>query len=146
MSQFPFAGNSTYQVGDMTVTSPTPGIFATNYAAVPGVATENNFPLPKRHVVNHYFTGVDVPLLSVDELRSRLGNGYPDVFQPGTDTHGIPFSLEARREALLGAAVSLNLDQTNKTAAIGGKFTVRVEAVALTGHRFPAGFSQGTER
>jgi hypothetical protein len=141
MSQFPFAGNSTYQVGDMTVTSPTPGIFATDYAAVPGVATDG-YPLPKRQVVNHYFTGVDVPVLSIDELRSRLGSSYPDVFQPGTDTHGIPFSLEARREALLNAAVRIDLSQTDKTAAVGGKFTVRLEAVALTGHRFPAGFSQ----
>ena len=142
MSLFPHAGSSTYQVGDMTVTSPTPGVFATDFAAVPGVATDGNYPLPKRQVVTHYFTGVDVPLLSNDELTSRLGSGYPDVFQPGTDAHGIPFSLEARREALLHAAVRINLNKTDKSAAIGGKFTVRVEAVALTGHRFPAGFSQ----
>jgi hypothetical protein len=39
MSQFRFAGDSTYQVGGMTVTSPTPGVFATDFAAVPGVST-----------------------------------------------------------------------------------------------------------
>ena len=141
MSQFPFAGNSTYQVGDMTVTSPTPSVFAADYAAVPGVATDG-YPLSKRQVVNHYFTGVDVPLLSNAELTSRLGPGYPDVFQSGSDAHGFPFSLETRREALLDSAVRINLNKSDQTAAIGGKFTVRVEAVALTGHRFPAGFSQ----
>src|ERR1700730_565304 len=33
MSLFPFGGNSTYQAGSMKVTSPTPGVFAQNYAA-----------------------------------------------------------------------------------------------------------------
>jgi hypothetical protein len=142
MSQFPFAGNSTYQVGNMTVTSPTPGIFATDFAAVPGVSTEGNFPLPQRKVVNHYFTGVDVPLLSPADLRSRLGSDYPDPFEPGTDSHGFPLALESRREALLKAAVRIDTSQTDQTAAVGLPFTVRVQAVALTGHRFPAGFSQ----
>jgi hypothetical protein len=126
----------------MTVTSPTPGIFATDFAAVPGVSTDGNYPLPQRKVVNHYFTGVDVPLLSTSDLRSRLGADYPDVFQPGTDGHGLPYSLESRREALLKAAVRIDTVQTDKTATVGGLFTVRVEAVSLTGHRFPAGFSQ----
>ena len=142
MSQFPFAGNSTYQVGGMTITSPTPGVFATDFAAVPGVSTEGNYPLPQRKVVNHYFTGVDVPLLSIGDLRSRLGADYPDVFQTGTDGHGLPYSLESRREALLKAAVRIDTSQTDQTAAVGGLFTVRVQAVSLTGHRFPAGFSQ----
>jgi hypothetical protein len=142
MSLFPFGGNSTYKVGDLTITSPTPGVFATDFAAVPGVSTDGNYPLPLRKVVNHNFTGVDVPLLSIDELRSRLGADYPDVFQPGADTHGIPLSLEARREALLKAAVRIDTSQSDQTAAVGGLFTARVEAVSLTGHRFPAGFSQ----
>jgi hypothetical protein len=142
MSMFPFTANSNYQVGDMTITSPTPAIFAQDYAAVPGVSTEGNYPLSKRAVVNHYFTGVDVPLLSLDELRSRLGSDYPDVFQSGVDTHGVPNSLEARRTALLQAAVRIALDKTDQTAQIGQPFNVRVEATALTGHRFPAGFSQ----
>ena len=142
MSMFPFGGNSTYQVGDMTVTSPTPGVFAQDYAAVPGVSTEGNFPLQKRAVVNHYFTGVDVPLLTLDELRSRLGSNYPDVFDPAVDGHGVPKSLEARRTALLKAAIRIGLDKTDQTAQVGQQFNVRVEAVSLTGHRFPAGFSQ----
>jgi hypothetical protein len=142
MSMFPFTANSTYQVGDMTITSPTPAIYAQDYAAVPGVSTEGNYPLQKRQVVNHYFTGVDVPLLTLDELRSRLGSDYPDVFQPGADSHGVPLSLETRRTALLKAAVRIGLDKTDPSAQIGQPFNVRVEATALTGHRFPAGFSQ----
>ena len=61
MSLFPFTASSTYQVGDMKVTTPTPAVFPQNFAAVPGVSTEGDFPLQKRQVVNHNFTGVDVP-------------------------------------------------------------------------------------
>ncbi len=147
MSLFPFNTsvtnpNSTYTVGDMTVTTPTPGIFSQDYAAVPGVSTEFNFPLQKRAVVNHYFTGVDVPLLRTPELQSRLGPDYPDVNNPGTDTHGVPNALATRRGNLLDAAVRLQLTSTDQTASLGQEMTVRVEAVSLTGHRFPAGFSQ----
>jgi hypothetical protein len=105
MSLFPFAGSSSYQVGDLKITSPTPGIFADNYAAVPGVSTEGNFPLQKRKVVNHNFTGVDVPLLYPAELQARLGADYPDPYEVGVDEYGIPKSLAARRQALLSAAV-----------------------------------------
>jgi len=142
MSQFPYAGDSTYQVGDMTVTSPTPAVFFTNYAAVPGVSTDGNYPLYKRSVVNHHFTGVDVPLLYPNELSAYLDPGYPDPNGTGTDEYGIPLGLEARREALLKAAIRINLDKSDKTFALGQPFTVRAEAIALTGHRFPAGFSQ----
>ncbi|HEV2689181.1 MAG TPA: hypothetical protein VGV35_11520 [Bryobacteraceae bacterium] len=142
MSQFPFAGDSTYQAGDMTVTSPTPGVFAQDYAAVQGVATDQNYPLMKRNVVNHYFTGVDVPILGPSELAARLGDSYPDPYVEGVDAHGFPKSIAARREALLKAAVRVNLDKTDASAQLGQDFTVRVESVALTGHRFPAGFSQ----
>jgi hypothetical protein len=142
MSQFPYAGDSTYQVGDMTVSSPTPAIFFQNYAAVPGVSTDANYPLYKRSVVNHHFTGVDVPLLYPNELSAYLDTGYPDPNAIGTDEYGIPLGLEARREDLLKAAVRINLDKTDKTFQIGQPFTVRAECVALTGHRFPAGFSQ----
>ena len=90
MSQFPYAGNSTYQAGDMTVTSPTPAIFFQNYAAVPGVSTDGNYPLYKRSVVNHHFTGVDVPLLYPNELNAFLDPGYPDPNAAGTDEYGIP--------------------------------------------------------
>jgi hypothetical protein len=142
MSTFPYGGNSSYQVGDMSITSPTPGIFFNNFAAVPGVATADNAPLQTRSVVNHHFTGVDVPMLYPNELQARLGPDYPDPYQPGVDEYGIPLALAQRREDLLDAAVRVNLSKTDSTAQLGQTFTVRVECVALTGHRFPAGFSQ----
>ncbi|MBI4473670.1 MAG: hypothetical protein HY646_13465 [Acidobacteria bacterium] len=142
MSLYPYGGNSTYQVGNLTITSPTPAVFASNFAAVPGVSTDFDFPLPKRTAATHYLTGIDVPLISTDQLRARLGADYPDVHQPGVDEYGIPNSLAQRREDLLKAAVRINLDRTDRTVGANGKFNVRVTAVALTGHRFPAGFSQ----
>ncbi len=142
MSLFPYAGTTTYQVGDMTVTSPTPGVFATDFAAVPGVSTDQNAPLPQRKVVEHYFTGVDVPLATPAELSSRLGAGYPDPYAPGTDSHGVPNGLATRRQDLMNAAARISLSKSDKTAQLGQTFTVRLEAVSLTGHRLPAGFSQ----
>lgn len=142
MSTFPLGGNSTYQIGNLTVTSPTPGNFYQDYAAVPGVSTDGGYPLQTRPVVNHYFTGVDVPLMNTPELQARLGSYHPDVNQPGVDTHGAPNALSTRRQALLDAAVRIDLGTTDATVKAGQKFTVRASAVALTGHRFPAGFSQ----
>ncbi len=142
MSTFPFGGNSNYQVGSMSVTSPTPGVFSHEYAAAPGISTDQDYPLMKRDVVTHYLTGVDVPLLYPEELRARLGADYPDPYEPGTDDAGIPKALAARREALLKAAVRINLDKSDRDITPGQPFTIRAECVALTGHRFPAGFSQ----
>jgi hypothetical protein len=143
MSLFPYGGTMTYRVGDQMITSPTPGVFPTNFAAVPGISTEYSFPpLPKRQVVTHYLTGVDVPLLPINELRSRLGNDYPPIDEPGIDEHGMPKALADRRYDLLKAAVRINLDKSDKKVKVGGTFNVRVTATALTGHRFPAGFSQ----
>ena len=143
MSTFPYGGNSNYQIGDLSITSPTPAIFFNNYAAVPGVSTDNNFPLQMRKVVNHHFSGVDVPLLYPEELSARLGSDYAvDPYQPGVDEYGIPNSLAQRREDLLDAAARVSLAKTDTTAQLGQTFTVRAECVALTGHRFPAGFSQ----
>jgi hypothetical protein len=142
MSTFPFSGNSTYQVGDLKVTSPTPGVFPTDFAAVPGKSTDLDYPLQKRPVVTHYFTGVDVPILDTASIRARLGPDYPDTHQEGADSHGLPNALSTRRAELLKAAARLSLSQTDATAAAGQSFLVRAEAVSLTGHRFPAGFSQ----
>jgi hypothetical protein len=142
MSLFPYAGTSTYQVGDLTVTSPMPGMFATDYAAVPGVSTDQNAPLQQRKVVEHYFTGVDVPIMTPTELSARLGPGYPDPYATGTDTHGVPNGLATRRQDLMKAAARISLSKTDATAHVGQPFTVRLEAVSLTGHRLPAGFSQ----
>jgi hypothetical protein len=142
MSAFPYAGTSTYTVGDMTVTSPTPAIFFNNFAAVPGISTYDDFPLQQRSVVNHHFTGVDVPLIYLSELQARLGSDYPDPYQPGVDEYGIPNALAQRRQDLLDAAARINLSKSDTTAQLGQTFTVRAECVALTGHRLPAGFSQ----
>src|SRR5260370_7494034 len=142
MSTFPLGGNSTYQVGDLKVTSPTPGVFPSDFAAVPGISTDLSYPLQKRPVVTHYFTGVDVPILETDNLRARLGATYPDPHQDGIDAHGLPNALATRREELLKAATRINLAKTDRTVSAGDSFLVRVEAVSLTGHRFPAGFSQ----
>jgi hypothetical protein len=142
MSMFPYAGTTSYTVGDVSITSPTPAVFPQNYAAVPGVATDNNAPLPKRQVVTHYFTGIDVPLESTQELKDRLGSDYPDPYATGADEYGIPNALATRRYDLAKAAVRISLAKTDATASVGGTLGVRLGAVALTGHRFPAGFSQ----
>ena len=142
MSLFPYAGNSSYQVGNLSISSPTPGVFPTDYAAVPGVSTDQNFPLQKRQVVTHFFTGVDVPLLPAAELKERLGSTYPDPYANATDTHGLPVALATRRADLMKAAARVSLASTDSTVQLGQSFMVRLEAVSLTGHRLPAGFSQ----
>jgi hypothetical protein len=207
-SLFPYTPTaSTFQVGDMTVTMATPGVFPVNYAAVPqvpftcentqgqplgvfcdppsvgtlmgfdniGLSTDisfaamDQFPLQKRVVSSHYFTGVDVPLTAWLDLANRIGGDYPDpitgstginpdgtpggtavdpngqictLAQPCLNEYGQPKSLQLRRVALLENAVRISLKNTDATAATNGAFTVRAEAVALTGHRFPAGLSQ----
>lgn len=206
-SLFPNNGTSTYQAGDMTVTSATPGVFPTNYAAQPQIpftcldsqgqylgafctppsvgtaagfdniglttnisnAADGKYPLQQREVSSHYFTGVDVPLTSWLDLTSRLGGDYSDPItgstginpdgtpggtdvdpggvictldQPCVNEYGQPRSLELRREELLKNGVRISLRQTDASVGAGGTFTVRAKAVALTGHRFPAGLSQ----
>jgi hypothetical protein len=199
-SNFPYTPPKTYQVGDMTVTAATPGVFPLNYAAVPGplscqneqgnyvgigcgntvstaaafdnegfdtdiqYSTDGNFPLQKRVVSSHYFTGVDVPLVSFDELKARLG---PDSSDPSTGTtegfddagvpdpgnincdntpcyneDGLSRALKQRREDLLKNAVRITLKGTDGKVRLGDTFVVRLEAAALTGHRFPGGLSQ----
>jgi len=126
-------------------------------------ATMNAFPPQQRVVSSHYFTGVDIPLIAWSELAARIGTDYPDPItgstgiaasatdpnaqvctleNPCLNEYGQPKSLQLRREALLQNAVRISLKQTDTTAKIGGTFTVRAEAMALTGHRFPAGLSQ----
>lgn len=199
-SLFPYTPASTYQVGDMSVTVASPGVFPMNYAAVPGAlscqnsqgqtvgvlcsntvgtvgtfdnaplttdiqfSTDGNFPLQKRVVSSHYFTGVDIPLIDFSEMLARLGpdssnpeNGSTQAFDannnpdPGNvdcsltpcfNEYGQPRALKTRREELLKNAVRISLKHTDTAASLGGTFVVRAEAVALTGHRFPAGLSQ----
>ncbi len=142
MSAYPSGGDSTYRVGNMPITSPTPAVFSLGFAAEPGISTEFSARLPKRPITNHYFTGVDVPLMSAAEMSARLGAGYPEADDSRLDQHGVPNGLAQRREDLLKAAVRISLDDTDQQARAGKPFTVRLTAVSLTGHRFPAGFSQ----
>ncbi len=87
MSLYPYAGDSTYSVTDpitgdqIQITSPTPGVFPINFAAEGerGIAagdfgTRGNIPLPRRKVVTHYFTGIDVPLLYDSEMKAFLND------------------------------------------------------------------------
>ena len=201
-SLFPHNSTSTYNVGDMTVTVATPGIFPVNYAAVPGAltcantqgqflgvmcsntvatvgtydnagfttdiqfSTDANFPLQQREVSSHYFTGVDVPLISYGEIVARLGPDSSNADDGSTHAHnpdgsiaddpgnidcsvtpcvneyGQSRALRVRREDLMKNAVRLSLQHTDTSARVGGVLVVRAEAVALTGHRFPAGLSQ----
>jgi len=131
-------------------------------------AADGGYPLQQREVSSHYFTGVDIPLTSWLDLTNRIGGDYPDpvtgstginpdgtpggtaidpggiictLDQPCLNEYGQPRSLELRRQELLKNAVRISLKNTD-TATAGGTFTVRVEAVALTGHRYPAGLSQ----
>ncbi len=147
MSLFPFAGTSSYTVSaagspSVNVTSATPAVYAQNYAAVPGISTDENYPLAKRQVTTHYFTGTDVPLLAPSELQARLGSNYPDPYIAGNDEYGIPMALATRRQDLLQQAARVDVSQSDPGATLGQTMTVRVNAVGLSGHRFPAGFSQ----
>lgn len=156
MSLYPYAGDSTYNVFDpatgeqIEVTSPTPAVFPVNFAAegVRGIengdfGTSGNIPLPRRRVATHYFTGIDVPLLYDDELRTFLGDEYAvSPFAEGEDEYGIPLALKTRRQDLAEAAVRMDLDRTDAEATLGETFMARVRLIALTGHHLPAGFSQ----
>jgi hypothetical protein len=132
-------------------------------------AASDQYPLQKRVVSSHYFTGVDVPLLPWLELTNRLGGDVSDpitgstginpdgtpggtAIDPGgvictldvpcLNEYGQPRALELRRQDLLKNAVRISVQNTDTSASLGGTFTVRAEAVALTGHRYPAGLSQ----
>jgi len=144
MSLFPYGGTSTYTVAGFPskITSATPGVFAQNFAAVPGISTDQNYPLPKRAVVDHHFTGTDVPIMSAAELKARLGPDYPDPYEPGVDEYGNPLALATRRQNLLENASRVDVSQSDARAVLGQDYTVRVSAVGLSGHRYPAGFSQ----
>lgn len=148
MSLYPYTNDAAYEVTDpatgetLAISSPIPGVFPVGKAASGEDPTGRQLPLPDRPLVTHHFTGVDVPLMSDEELRARLGPDRPPVDGEGTDEHGIPSSLSQRRRDLLEAGVRLSLDRTDAEARLGSRFDVRVTAVALTGHNFPAGFSQ----
>lgn len=154
---------------DFSVTSPRPAVFPVNKAAVSADATVDvtgvGLDVPDRQVVTHYLTGIDVPLAYTDcdeaaakgrtdecvgEMRERLGDDRVSAFASGMDVHHteegveveVPLALQTRREAFLEASARLYLGLTDDTATLGDTFHARVTAIALTGHNFPAGFSQ----
>ena len=86
-------------------------------------------------VTTHYFSGVDVP----------LSDEYPDEIlnEDALDMHGLPISPVVRRDMLLRASMSLDLEPpTVRGGNIGT--TVVIENVG-GGHKIPAGFSQERE-
>jgi len=88
-----------------------------------------------RPVTTHYFSSVDVPLASE----------FPDELLRGEvlDDDGVPVSLLARRDLLLGATFALELEPPVRRGA-RLDIPVVIENVGA-GHRVPAGFSQERE-
>jgi len=86
-------------------------------------------------VVNHYFSGVDVP----------LSHEYPDalVDEPTVDLHGLPLSARKRRDLLLRHTFRFGLGSARK-AGLTLSIPVDIENTGA-GHRVPAGFSQERE-
>jgi len=128
-------------VGSLNVTSATPAVFAQNYAAVPGISTDGNYPLPKRAVVDHHFTGTDVPILSAAELKARLGPDYPDPYETGVDEYGIRRHWPRAGRSFWKRRAYRCLENRSPGSP-GREMVVRLDAVGLAGHRYPGGFSQ----
>jgi len=101
-----------------------PGTYFTDYAAVTPGAT-------LRRVSTHYFTGVDVALID-----------FPGQDEQGLDAHGLPIGQARRREDLLRAACTVDLDVPD-TVAPGAVLPVEVAVTnSGAGHNVPTGFSQ----
>jgi len=142
MSSFPSAGIRLIRYGDMKVTSPTPESFPTDYAACRAYPPIWITRCQKRPVVTHYFTRRGCTDPGYRRPSRTLGPNYPDP-QPG----GSRFSRLAERAAARPRRAVEGRHQNqpfshgynrNRATAIPGPR----EAVSLTGHRFPAGFSQ----
>lgn len=86
-------------------------------------------------VVNHYFSGVDIPLY----------NDFPRflVDEPTLDVHGIPLGARRRRDMLLRHTFRFEIDGVRSTGR-GLEIPVLIENIGA-GHRIPAGFSQERE-
>jgi len=86
-------------------------------------------------VTTHYFSGVDLP----------LSDEYPEeILDEGTlDLNGIPVSARKRRDMLLKASMTLDLDP-GVVRGQNVEIPVIIENVGA-GHRVPAGFSQERE-
>jgi hypothetical protein len=101
-----------------------PGTYYTDTAAaVPGA--------PERRVSSHYFTGVDVALVD-----------FPGQDDEGGDSHGEPIGQRQRREDLLRATCTLDLDVPQYAGAGSTLPIVVVVTNSGAGHNVPTGFSQ----
>jgi hypothetical protein len=104
-----------------------PGTYARGF-----VAPSSSAQVPVR---SHWFTGVEIPF--ADELPDAVAEDL------SVDGNGVPVGVRARRDALLRAALRLDLGQGRVS---DGRLEVplTIENVGA-GHRVPAGFSQERE-
>ncbi|MEZ4317176.1 MAG: multiheme c-type cytochrome [Myxococcota bacterium] len=109
-----------------------PGTYATT-------AVSRTSPDLLRQHANHAFTAVSIPL--VDDPR------FPSTHTDAVDDWGYPLGQQARREAMLRAAVTLELSAVPSAIEPGAAELPLELTVTNTGagHRVPAGFSQERE-
>ena len=105
-----------------------PGFYPMNIVSV--------YPTPsaniRRQVSTHNFTGVDVALI----------DDYPGQEPAGTNGYGLPIGQIDRRDALLKAAATMQVNAPASIAA-GGILSVAVGVTNVgAGHNIPSGFSQ----
>ena len=129
----------------MTVTSPTPGVFATDFAAVPGVVDGRNDPLPQRKVVNHYFTGVDVPLSAGRTACPSGPRLSRSLSSRERSARHSDWRSQSRREALLKAAARIARSKTDRRRRSVKCYGARSSRVS---HRtpLPGGILAGAHR
>ena len=125
----PNGNNTTCQDCHMSLyPSEPPGTYPNNIVTVYPRPTANT----ERRVSTHYFTGVDVALI----------NNFPGQDPQGLDSHGLPIGQSDRREALLKAAATM---QVNAPASVAANATLSVSVDVTNvgaGHNIPSGFSQ----
>ena len=85
-----------------------------------------------RRVSTHYFTGVDVALIE----------GFPGQESVGTGNYGVPIGQIDRREDLLKAAATMDVN-VPESAIAGEVLPIAVDVTNVgAGHNIPSGFSQ----
>ena len=105
-----------------------PGYYPLNIVSV--------YPMPsanlQRQVSTHNFTGVDVALIE----------DFPGQDSVGTNSYGLPIGQIDRREALLKAAATMQVN-TPASVAVNGILSIAVDVTNVgAGHNIPSGFSQ----
>ncbi len=105
-----------------------PGYYPLNIVTVYPMPSANT----RRQVSTHNFTGVDVALI----------DDFPGQDSVGTNSYGLPIGQVDRREALLKAAASMQVDVPASVAA-EGILSIAVDVTNVgAGHNIPSGFSQ----